>query len=126
VDRAGVDEHAVRPRARGRDDGVVAAQVERLDRVRIERQQRPEGARGRAQALQERGVDRAVREPTLGAALVVDGGEDVGVRPAVADRREHPLGAAQVEQEVVDQRDASAAMSGRSVRSPCPGRRHVG
>ena len=111
----------MRPRARGRDDGVVAAQVERLDRVRIERQQRPEGARGRAQALQERGVDRAVREPTLGAALVVDGGEDVGVRPAVADRREHPLGAAQVEQEVVDQRDASGGHERAECKKSVPG-----
>ena len=113
VDGAGIDEHAVRPRARRRDHGVVAAQVERLDRVGVERQQRAERARGRPQALQERGVDRAVREPTFGAVLVVDRGEDVGVRPRVADRREHPLGAAEVQQEVVDQGDAGRPSSAR-------------
>ena len=37
--------------------------------------------------------------------LVVDGGEDVGLRPGVADRREDALGAAKVEQEVVDECD---------------------
>ena len=95
----------MRPRARGGDDDVVAAQVERLDRVRVQRQQRPERARGRAQLLQERGLRVAVGEPALGALLVVDGGEDVGLRPGVADRREHALGAPQVEQEVVNQRN---------------------
>ena len=49
---------------------------------------------------------RAVREAALRALLVVDGGEDVGVRPRVADRREDALRAAEVEQEVVDERDA--------------------
>ena len=121
VDGAGIDQHAVRPRARRGDHRVVAAQVERLDRVRVERQQRPERARGRPQALQERGVDLAVREPTFGAALVVDRGEDVGVRPRVADRREHPLGAAQVQQEVVDERDAGWPSSGECKNSaPAP------
>src|SRR5262249_13448746 len=55
---------------------------------------------------QERGARSARREAPLGAALVVDGGEHVGLRPGVADRREDPLGAAQVEQEVVNERDA--------------------
>ena len=64
VDRAGVDEDAVRPRARGGDHDVVAAQVQRLDRVRVERQQRPERARGRPQALQERRA--AARGPRSG------------------------------------------------------------
>ena len=49
--------------------------------------------------------ERAAKRPSV-PRLVVDGGEDVGLRPGVADRREDPLGAAQVEQEVVDERDA--------------------
>ena len=58
---------------------------------------------------------RSAKRPSV-PALVVDGGEDVGVRPGVADRREHALGAAQVEQEVVDERDARA-ISGASLVS---------
>jgi hypothetical protein len=96
----------VRPGARGRDDDLVAAQVERLDRVRVERQQRPERARRGPQPLEERRLRRARGEAPLGAALVVDGGEDVGLGPGVADRREHALRAAQIQQEVVYEGDA--------------------
>jgi hypothetical protein len=106
VDGAGVDQDAVRPRARRAHDDVVAAQVERLDRVRVERQERPERPRRGPQALQERGARGACGEAPLGAALVVDGGEDVGLGPRVADGREHPLRAAQVQEEVVHERDA--------------------
>jgi hypothetical protein len=106
VHRAGVDEHAVRPRARGGDHDVVAAQVEGLDRVRVQRQQRPERPRRRPHALEERRARLAVGEPALRPARVVDGGEDVRVGPRLAQRREDPLGSAEVEQEVVDERDA--------------------
>jgi hypothetical protein len=54
-------------------------------------------------------VDVAVGEPALGAVLVVDGGEHVGLRPHAADSLEHALGAAHVEQEVVHERDAVAS-----------------
>src|SRR3954451_22497436 len=47
----------------------------------------------------------AVGETALGAGLVVDRGEDVGLGPRVADRREDALGPAQVEKEVVDERN---------------------
>ena len=46
----------------------------------------------------------AVREPALGALLVVDRGVDVGVRPDVAHGEEDALRAAQVEQEIVNER----------------------
>ena len=105
VDGVLVDDHPVRPRARARDDEVVAAQVERLHRVRVERQQRPERAGGRPQPLQERRRDPAMTEATLGTRLVVDGGEKVGLGIEVADHGEDPLRAAYVEQEVVDERD---------------------
>ena len=121
VHRAGVDQHAVRPRARGGDDDVVAAQVERLDRVRVERQQRAERARGRPQPLQERRLRLAVLEAPLGALGVVDGREDVRVRPRVADRREDALRAAEVEQEVVDECDTGAHRCA-SVDAPARGR----
>ena len=47
----------------------------------------------------------AVREAALGPALVVDGGEEVGLREQVAEREEDALGPAHVEQEVVHQGD---------------------
>ena len=46
-----------------------------------------------------------VREAALGALLVVDRGVDVGVRPDVAHGEEDALGAAQVQQEIVHERD---------------------
>jgi hypothetical protein len=104
-----VDDRPVRPRARRRDHEVVAAEVERLDRVRIERQERAECGGGRPQALEERRVDVAVREAAIGPALVVDGGEDVGAGPGVADGREDALGSPEIEQEVVNQGNASAS-----------------
>ena len=126
VDRAGIDQDAVRPGARGRDDDVVAAQVERLDRVRIQREQRPERPRRGPQPLQERGLRGAGGEPSLGAALVVDGGVDVGLRPRVADRGEHALGAPEIEQKVVDKRNTPhrapsyVADAAHPPASPCP------
>src|SRR4051812_8373163 len=47
----------------------------------------------------------AVGEAALGARLVVDRGEDVGLGPRVADRRKDALRPAQVEKEVVDERN---------------------
>src|SRR3954465_12964933 len=47
----------------------------------------------------------AVGETALGAGLVVDRAEDVGLGPRVADRREDALGPAQVEKEIVDERN---------------------
>jgi hypothetical protein len=117
VDGAGIDQHAVRPRARRRDHGVVAAQVERLDGVRVERQQRAEGAGGRVQALEKGRARPAGGEAPLGAGLVVDRGEDVGLRPGVAHRREHALRAAEVEQEVVDEGDARGHVRAASLRA---------
>ena len=70
---------------------------------------------GRRRCRNER-PRRAVGEPALGALLVVDGGEDVGLRPGVADRREHALGAAEVEQEVVDEGDAGGHGEPASLR----------
>ena len=104
----GVGDDAVRPCAGGGDHELVAAQVERLDGPRVERQQRPEGARRGADTLEERGARGAVREAGLGPLLVVDRGEDVGLRPGVADGREHALRPAQVEQEVVHERHAGS------------------
>ena len=51
-------------------------------------------------------MDVAVRETALGALLVVDGREHVGLRPELAHRQEDALRAAQVEQEIVNERDA--------------------
>src|SRR3954447_14088494 len=62
-------------------------------------------------------MDVAIGESPLRPGLVVDGGEDVRLGPRVADRREHALGAAQVEQEVVDQRDALGHRGGESRNS---------
>ena len=67
-------------------------------------------------------MDVAVREAPLGPALVVDGGEDVGVREQVAQREEDALRAAQIQQEVVDQGDARRSPSLRHRRAsllPC-------
>ena len=83
-------------------------------------------------------MDVAVREPALGAVLVVDGREDVGVRPQVAHLEEHAVGAAHAHEEVVHERDAlwgfrawqagpvhgarslSARRRGCAVRAPLP------
>ncbi len=58
------------------------------------------------QPLQERRPDRALREASLRAPLVVHGGEDVRLGVQVAEDREHPLGSSDIEQEVVNQGDA--------------------
>jgi hypothetical protein len=50
-------------------------------------------------------VHAAVREAALGPTLVVDGREQVGGGEHVAERKEHALGAADVHEEVVDERD---------------------
>ena len=50
-------------------------------------------------------MDGPVREPPLGALLVVHRSEDVGLGPHPAQLDEHALGAAYVEQEVVHERD---------------------
>ena len=98
-----VADHRVGPGARARDHHVVAGQVERLDGGRVERQEGAEVARRGAHPLKERGVDVAVREAGLGAALVVDGREHVGLRPEVAHLQEHAVRAPHADQEVVDQ-----------------------
>ena len=51
VNRVLVRDHAMRPSRRARYDEVVAAQIERLDRCRVERQQRAEVASRGAQFL---------------------------------------------------------------------------
>ena len=74
-------------------------------------------------------MDVAVREPALGPVLVIDGGEDVGLGPHLAQLDEHALGSADVEQEVVDEgylRDRTALVlvphSAESTQaSPHPG-----
>jgi len=71
--------------------------LQRLDRVRVQRQQRAERARRGPQLLQERRLRMAVGEPPLRALLVVDGAEDVRIRPGVADRRKDALRASQGE-----------------------------
>ena len=103
-----VADDRVSPGARAPDHEVVLGEVERLDRGGVERQQRPEGARGGTEALEERGVHVPVREPPLGALLVVHRGVDVGVRPDIAHGEEDALGAAQVQQEIVHERHAQA------------------
>ncbi len=125
VDRLGIRDHAVRPRRRARDDEVVAAQVQRLHRRRVERQQRAERARRRAQALQARRVHPAMGEASLGAPLVVDRGEQIRVRVELAELQEDPLGSAEVEQEVVNERDAPGSAEGVRRHAPpsVPGRR---
>src|SRR5439155_25224272 len=82
---------------------------------RIERQQRAKGPRGRTQPLQERGADVARCEAALRAALVVDRRVDRRLRIELAEREEDALGAAQVEQEVMDERDAALGWHGRRV-----------
>ena len=47
-----------------------------------------------------------MREAPLGAVLVVDRREHVGVRPQVADLEEDAVGAAHAHEEVVHERDA--------------------
>jgi hypothetical protein len=47
-----------------------------------------------------------VGEAALRPLLVVDGGEHVGAGELVAERQEDALGAPEVEQEVVHERDA--------------------
>jgi hypothetical protein len=106
VDRVVVGDDAVRPRARARDDEVVAAQVQRFHGGGVQRQQGAKRAGGRPHALQERRAHRAVREAPLGALLVVDRGEQVGLREQVAECQEDALGTAHVDEEVVHQRDA--------------------
>ena len=78
-------------------------------------------------------MHRAPVEAALGAVRVVHGGEDVGVRPQLAHGEEHALGPAQVEQEVVNQRDARASPIGHArilctgaLRSAIPGEQLAG
>ena len=104
VHRPLLADHRVGPGAGAGDHQVVAAQVEGLDRGGVERQEGAEGARVGTQALEEGGVDVAVRQPPLGAPLVVDGGEDVRIGIQLADLEEDPVGPPQADHEVVDER----------------------
>ncbi len=70
--------------------------------------------------LQERRPRMAGGEAPLRPARVVDGGVDVGFRPGVAERREDALGPAEVEQEVVDERDACGHEAGECMRVAGP------
>ena len=69
VGRAGIDQHAVRPRARGRDDDVVAAQVERLDRAGyIGSSGRNVRAVGRSRCRNDACGERAAKRPSVPAS----------------------------------------------------------
>ena len=105
--------HAVGPRARARHHEVVAAQVEALHGQGVQRQERAEGARAGMDALEERRVHAAVGEAALRAGLVVDGREEVGVRPHVRHDREDPLRAPHVDEEIVH--EGHAAVGARCV-----------
>ncbi len=98
-----VADHGVRPGARARDHHVVTRQVERLDRGRVERQKGAEVARRGAHPLKERGVDVAVREAGLRAALVVYGREHIGLRPEVAHLQENAVRTPHTDQKIVNQ-----------------------
>jgi hypothetical protein len=100
-----VGDDAVRPRARARDHEVVPAQVQRLHRGGVQRQQGPEGPGAGPQALQVGRLELAVGEAALGALLVVDRGEEVGLREEVAEREKDALCPAHVHEEVVHQGD---------------------
>src|SRR4051794_32656187 len=110
-----VVDDGVRPRTRARHDQVESRQVERLDRRGVERQQRPEGPLARAQLLQERRADLAMREAPLGPVLVVDGRVDRGIRIDLAQGEEDPLRSPQIEQEVVYQRHPAWLSHARSL-----------
>ena len=111
------------PGAGAGEHEVVARQVERLDRRRVEGQQRPEGPRAGARLLQEAGVDVALGEAALGAGLVVDRREHVGLGVEIADRAEDPLGSAQVEQEVVNKGNPPRCSSLHGREAYVPARR---
>ena len=59
--------------------------------------------------LEEGAVDLAIRKPSFGTTFVVNRGENISIRPDIADLNEDPFGPTKVEQEVVNQRDARHA-----------------
>ena len=76
------------------------------------------------QLLEERRVHVPVREATVGAVLVVDRREDVSVRPHLAQLQEHPVGAAQAHEKVVN--EGHSAESPAAERLPTTRRRVYG
>jgi len=129
--RRGSTRHAVRPRARRRD-GPCRSRAGRTTRpgVRIERQQRPERCArvGRRRCRNEVWIVRSANRP-LGAALVVDGGEDVGGRGQRSqDGREHPARrrAGRGRKSWIQCDTVGGHQRASCKKSPRPQRRHVG
>ena len=119
MDRVLVGKHTMGPGGGARDHQVVAAKVQGLDGPGVERQQRAEVVRRRPQPLERAGDHAATLEAPLGTPRVVDRREDVGLRIHLAELEQDPLGAAEVQEEVVDQRDAHAVRGrARSHRRP--------
>jgi hypothetical protein len=55
-----------------------------------------------------------VCEAALGAVLVVDGGEEVGLRPDLAHLEEHAFRSPQIEQEIVNESYTSCSWPERA------------
>ena len=114
VDLAAGGAHALGHGVGARDHEVVAADVQRLDRARKQRQQRPEVPPDAGQSLQERrrralaGKARARR-----GRKEIHEREQIGVRIDPQDLGQHVLAAAPRVEPVVDERDSHDANTGR-------------
>ena len=120
VDRAGRHDHALRPGRRGADDRVVAAQVKRLERCRIERRERPKKPLFEGKSLQKR-RPHALGWDEVREVWRVDRRVDGRVGKRGQEMREDALRAAALVEVIVDERDAqrlTAACVGARAR-PC-------
>ena len=89
----------------GRDDQVVAGEIERLDGAGEERQVVTPARRREREALEEAGGDSVALDDRAGGVGHVDQREDVRGRVHQAELLEDALAAAQAGEPVVHQRD---------------------
>ena len=109
MERARIRTDGVRPAARARDDDVVAEEVERAERGRIERQSELRVPAQPARVLQEAGAHVHLRERVRHRLCVVERGEDGCLGPDLVQRLDDALGAAVLHEIVVHQRNPHPA-----------------
>jgi hypothetical protein len=114
----GPGQHASGKGGRGRDDGIVAGDVELLDEEGAEEEQRPVIFAHQRQPVGDRGMEHHVGEILLlhRARQEVEQGEHFRIGKHAAYARQHPLAAAKIRAPVVNHGDARVAVHCRHGR----------
>lgn len=96
-------DHPLRKRGRAADDRIVRREIERFERIRIQRRQRSEVALGTRNAIEVRDRYALWIDEIAGLARVEERGVDGGFRICPRDVREDPLGAAALIEVIVNE-----------------------